>query len=81
MSTASPLGPYRSPEELARGRRRALVHLLVAVAALGLALVAHRAVGDDQLVRTYVLAGGLFLLGALGPMIRMSRTEGSGGAD
>jgi hypothetical protein len=69
-----PLGPYTSPEELARGKRRAVVHLLVAVVALSLAVVASRAVADERLTQTYLLAGGLYLLAGLGPVIRISRT-------
>jgi hypothetical protein len=70
-----PLGPYATPEELSRGRRRAAVHLAIAVAALCLALVADRAVGDPRLVQTYLLAAILFLLTGLGPVIRISRTQ------
>lgn len=73
-SKHDPLGPYSSPEELARGKRRAVVHLLVAAVALSLAVVASRAVGDERLVHTYLLAGGLYLVAALGPVIRISRT-------
>ena len=73
-SKPDPLGPYATPEELSRGRRRAAVHLAIAVVALGLAILADRAIGDNRLVQTYLLAGGLYLLAGLGPVIRMSRT-------
>ena len=69
-----PFGPYASPEELAKGRRRALVNLAVAAVAFTLSLVAHGAVGDDRLVATYLLAGALFLANAVGPLLRVGRT-------
>jgi len=69
-----PFGPYATQEELAKGKRRAVVNLLVAAVALSLAVVADRAVGDDRLVHTYLLAGGLYLVAGLGPALRVSRT-------
>lgn len=69
-----PFGPYASPEELARGKRRALVNLVVAAVAFTLSLVAHGMVGDDRLVMTYLLAGSLFLANAAGALLRAGRT-------
>ncbi|MFC5728196.1 MULTISPECIES: hypothetical protein [Nocardioides] len=69
-----PFGPYPSPEELARGKRRAAVNLLVAAVAATLAVVAHRAVGDPRLVQTYLVAALLFLGAGLGPLVRVTRT-------
>jgi hypothetical protein len=74
MSKPDPFGPYRSAEELAQGKRRAVVNLLVAAVALSLSVVAHRSVGDSRLVSTYLLAGALFLAAGIGPLVRVSRT-------
>lgn len=74
MSKPDPFGPYATPEELAQGKRRALVNLLVAASALVLSVVAHRTVGDGRLVSTYLLAGGLFLAAGIGPLVRVTRT-------
>jgi hypothetical protein len=73
-SKPDPLGPYATPEELAKGRRRAALMLVVGAAALVLAVVARRYVDDETLVRTYVLAGALHLVAAIGPIVRISRT-------
>jgi hypothetical protein len=72
--TPDPFAPYATPEELARGRRRAALMLVVGAAALVLAIVARRYVDDVRLVRTYLLAGGLHLVAAIGPIVRISRT-------
>ena len=69
-----PFGPYRTPDELAKGKRRAVINFLVAAVALAMSVVANRAVGDDRLVSTYLLAGGLYLVAGIGPAIRASRT-------
>lgn len=69
-----PLGPYATPEELARGQRRATLMLVIGAAALVLAVVARRYVHDEALVRTYLFAGGLHLLAAVGLIFRISRT-------
>lgn len=76
MSTPKPdpFGPYATPEELARGKRRAVVNLLVAAVAASLAVVAHRAVGDPRLVQTYLVAAALFLGAGVGPLVRVTRT-------
>lgn len=69
-----PFGPYPTPEELAKGKRRAMVNLLVAAVAASLAVVAHRAVGDPRLVQTYLVAAALFLGAGIGPLVRVTRT-------
>lgn len=75
MSTRrDPFAPYRTADELARGRRQTLVYLAVAVSAVALAIVAQRYVGNPRLTEVYLLAAGLHLLGAVGPAIRWSRT-------
>jgi hypothetical protein len=51
-----------------------MVYLAITVAAVMLAIVAQRYVGDPRLTRVYLLAAALHLLGALGPAIRWSRT-------
>ncbi|WP_435772019.1 hypothetical protein [Nocardioides sp. SYSU DS0651] len=73
-SKPDPFGPYLTPEDLAKGKRRALLNLVVAAVAFSLSLVAHRLVGDDRLVSTYLLAGGLFLVAGIGPLLRVTRT-------
>lgn len=73
-SRRDPFAPYRTADELARGRRQTVLYLAVTVAAVVLAIVAHRYVGDPRLTRVYLLAAGLHLLGAVGPAIRWSRT-------
>ena len=69
-----PLGPYATPEELAKGTRRAALMLVIGAAALVLAVVARRYVDDEALVRTYLVAGALHLLAGIGLMVRISRT-------
>lgn len=73
-SKTDPFGPYSTPDELAQGRRRAALWLVIAAAALALALLAREYVDDPRLVRTYVAAGVLHLLAAIGPILRISRT-------
>ena len=68
------LGPYATPEDLVRGKRRFAISLAVAAAAFVLAIVADRVVGDAQLVRVYLVAGGLHLVAAIGLAVRISRT-------
>lgn len=66
--------PYASPEELAQGQRRAVLWLVIGAAALVLAFVARQYVEDVRLVRTYLVAGALHVLAAVGPLVRISRT-------
>ncbi|HWI42250.1 MAG TPA: hypothetical protein VNS81_01420 [Nocardioides sp.] len=74
MSKPDPFGPYATPEELALGKRRVLVNLLVGAVALALSVVAHRTIGDHRLVSTYLLGGGLFLASGIGHLLRVTRT-------
>lgn len=73
-NSLGPFGPYPTPEELEKGRRRTAVYLATGVAAALLALVASRTVPDDMLVRVYVLAAVLNLVAGLGAAIRWSNT-------
>lgn len=73
-SKRDPLGPYRTPDELARGKRQTAINLVIAVLAVTLSGVAGRHLDDDRLATVYLLAGLLHFLGALGPAIRWSRT-------
>jgi hypothetical protein len=83
MSTISPdrLGPYLTRAELAKGKRKAIVGLVVAVAATGLAVVASRTVDDHGLVVVYLAAGALHFVAAVGASIRWSRTPAFRGSD
>lgn len=76
MSTTTPplFRPYPTREELAKGKRRALVSLVVAVLAVALSVVASRTVDDGRLVTVYLVAGGLHFVTCLGASIRWSRT-------
>ena len=73
-NSPAPFRPYANRDELGRGQRRFAIHLLVAVAAALLALVAHRSVGDPRLVQMYVAAAVIYLVSSLGPAIRWSNT-------
>jgi len=76
MSTLTPtaFSPYRTRDELTKGKRKAVLSLVVAVAAIALAVVASRTVDDPRLVTFYLLAGGLHFVACLGAAIRWSRT-------
>jgi len=67
-------GPYETPRELAQGKRKALVSMLVTVAAVVLAVVASRTVADGRLVLVYLVAGGLHLAAGVTASVRWSRT-------
>ncbi|HEX2895253.1 MAG TPA: hypothetical protein VHO29_14740 [Marmoricola sp.] len=73
-TTANTFGPYSTPEELAKGKRKAIVSLLVAVGAVLLSVVASRTVSDGRLVAVYLLAGGLHFAAAISASVRWSRT-------
>jgi hypothetical protein len=73
-ATTDPLGPYPTPAELARGKRRVAAGLAVGVLAVVLSVVASRTVGDERLVVVYLVAGALHLVAAVGASIRWSRT-------
>jgi len=76
MSTTTPnaFGPYGSPGELARGKRKALVSLAVTVAAVLLSVVASRTVDDPRLVAVYLVAGAMHLAACVSASVRWSRT-------
>jgi hypothetical protein len=81
IQAPAPFRPYATRDELARGRRRFLLNVLVSLAASGLALVAHRTVGDPRMVELYVVAAVLYLVSSLGPAIRWSNTPAFDAAD
>lgn len=72
--TTHPFRPYATCDELARGRRQAVLNVVISLAASSLAVVAHRSVGDSRLVQMYVVAAVLYLVASLGPAIRWSNT-------
>lgn len=73
-TTPNPFGPYATPDELARGKRKTIVSLAVAVIAVALSVVAGRTVDDTRLVTVYLLAGALHLAACLAAAVRWSRT-------
>jgi hypothetical protein len=77
----NPLGPYATPAELARGRRKVVVGLVVALLAVVLAVVASRTVGDGRLVTVYLVAAALHFGASVAASIRWSRTRAFGRAD
>lgn len=80
-TTPNPFAPYPTPHELARGKRKALVSLVVAVVAIALSVVASRTVADGRLVTVYLLAGGLHFAACLAAAVRWSRTPDFDTAD
>ena len=76
MSTTTPntFGPYPTPAELAKGKRKVVLSLLVALGAVALSVVASRTVPDERLVVVYLLAGGLHFAAAVNASVRWSRT-------
>ncbi|HEY0903028.1 MAG TPA: hypothetical protein VGE14_03990 [Marmoricola sp.] len=83
MSSTTPtkFGPYPTRAELAKGRRRTIVGLVVALVAVVGAVVAARTVGNVDLVVVYLLAGVLHFVASLGSAVRWSRTPEFGPAD
>ena len=76
MSTMTPtrFGPYRTPAELAKGRRKTILSLVVALAAVVLAVVASRTVADGRLVTVYLVAGIMHFVSCVAAAVRWSRT-------
>ncbi len=70
----NPFEPYASPEELAQGKRKTALSLLLALAAVALAVVALRTVGDERLITAYVAAGVIWSVAALAEAVRWSNT-------
>lgn len=76
MSTnRRPFGPYTSPDELAKGRRKMLLSLALAVSAVVLGVVAQRTVADGRLVTAYLAAGLIWFVSALAEAVRWSNTR------
>jgi hypothetical protein len=76
MSSTTPnaFGPYSTPGELARGKRKAILSLLVAVGAVLLSVVASHTVSDRRLVVVYLVAAALHFSAAISASVRWSRT-------
>lgn len=76
MSTMTPqrFGPYSTRAELDKGKRKAVLSLVVAVGAVVLAVVASRTVADSRLVLVYLAAGGMHFAASLAASVRWSRT-------
>jgi len=76
MSTITPsrFGPYATRVELAKGKRKTIVSLVVAVLATTLSVVASRTVDDGRLVTVYLVAAGMHFAASLAAAVRWSRT-------
>jgi hypothetical protein len=76
MSTIAPqrFGPYATPDELLKGKRKAVLSLVVALFAVALAVVASRTVDQPRLVVVYLVAGGMHFAASLAASLRWSRT-------
>ena len=76
MSTIAPhhLGPYATPDELVKGKRKAVLSLVVALFAVALAIVASRTMDEPRLVVVYLVAGGMHFAASLAASVRWSRT-------
>jgi len=75
VTTPSRFGPYSTREELLKGKRKAVLSLAIALAAVALALYAAHAVEDSRLVVVYLLAGGMHFAASVAASIRWSRTS------
>jgi hypothetical protein len=77
MSTLTPslFAPYPTRVELAKGKRRTIVYLVVAVLAVILSVVASRTVDDGRLVTVYLVAAGMHLAASVAAAVRWSRTR------
>jgi|GEM_PF-3981725 len=69
-----PFAPYDTPRELAKGKRKTILTLLLAVGAALLAIVAQSVVDDQRLATVYVAAAILWILSGLGEALRWSNT-------
>ena len=69
-----PFAPYATPDELAKGKRKTILTLLLAVGAALLAVVARSVVEDERLATVYVAAAILWILSGLGEALRWSNT-------
>lgn len=77
-TTRDPFAPFQTRDELAKGKRKVLLSLAVAVVATVLGVLAVRAVGDPRLATAYLAAAALHFGAGLGPAIRWSRTPEPG---
>jgi hypothetical protein len=80
MSTIAPnpFGPYATPEELAKGKRKAMLSLFVAVVAVAGFVVAARTVADGRLMTVYLVAAALHFAASVSASVRWSRTPDFG---
>jgi hypothetical protein len=74
VTTPTQFGPYATPAELAKGKRKVVLSLVVALFAVALAVVASRTVTDGRLVTLYLAAGALHLGASVAAAVRWSRT-------
>lgn len=76
MSTMTPnrFGPYATRDELGKGKRKAVLSLVIALAAVALAVVASRSMDDSRLVVVYLVAGGMHFSASVAASVRWSRT-------
>jgi hypothetical protein len=75
MSTTTTFGPFETRHELARGKRRTITYLVIAVLAVVLSVVASRTTGDGNLVVVYLVAGAMHLGASIAAAVRWSRTR------
>lgn len=75
MRRQRPFPPYSTKAELARGKRKTIVTMLLAVAAAVLAAVARSVVDDQRLTTLYVAAAVLWILSGIGEAVRWSNTR------
>lgn len=72
--TTPRFGPYATPDELLKGKRKAVLSLVIALAAVALAIVASRTVDQPRLVVVYLVAGGMHFAASVAASLRWSRT-------
>lgn len=74
MRDQRPFPPYATPDKLAKGKRKTILTLFLAVGAALLAAVAQSVVDDQRLATVYVAASILWTLVGLGEALRWSNT-------
>jgi hypothetical protein len=72
--TPSQFGPYATPSELAKGKRKTILSLVVALFAVALSIIASRTVSDGRLVTVYLVAGAMHFGACVAAAVRWSRT-------
>jgi hypothetical protein len=75
MSTTTTFGPFETRQELAKGKRRTIIYLVVAVLAVVLSIVASRSTGDGNLVIVYLVAAAMHFAASVAAAVRWSRTR------